>query len=908
MASKITITFNEDLPIGAWLVLNTSSLLNFNENWVSLRSGNNQVTLATPSSVAGAATAVNFVNAFNTDYVGNPAWAGMELTISIIENVVVIEGLVNFTTWYVANQLWNEYTGWATTPIMYNVVCVVENVVVVDPTDPEIYDLNLDAPELLSFNIDIIDTHENDLPLVLENTQVESPKLIYRGADDRFQTLMTSELQFNMIVPNNIDGKFIHLFSGTEQRYKVQIVENTNSANQKLVWQGYLLPEQFSEPYKNGNFFVSFVATDGIGRLKGLYLSDAFYENEQTIAKILSEVLLLTGNEFEIVYAGAIKNAVANLKLQDLAIDTGCYLTSGKKKTAYFILEAIVKSLGCRLFQNNSRWFIVGINRFKDYEIIFERYDKNGLYLSPAKLGRAVLSAKYEAHPQISMLPKLHKMTVEWDFKDEPSITPRDLLYQDFNKENINVDIKHWKIQGSLMNTPFDPHPNIGDVVDNINNEHFFLVLTENSKYGYAVMLSSYYPLSIPEYLNYAKIHNLAVGVWWLGINGWVSDNANKYVELIEPLYVEGNYQGKKTIHFNFEFNAYLYTSFTNIDDVKPYRYELILNGNVICSNAIRGKIEYSFNGLNHLVIGKVDIKELPIFEDGMLQFRFYAPMPTENGGYGKSKKVIFNKLVFKPNKDIEPLVKVRDIDFTTEKDIKVFHGDDRINNSNNVVVISENYPFINIDIDVPGVDIKINTLDYNNYLQVYSGGGGGWQGTITYFELSQVDYEFLKSVDPILIMLKVGGVFQPITFDYSLTKSPTNIFPIKYYFRVVQTGNVSAAFNSTDELWVHKEASIEVIEDKQYLRDKWSRFESNEDVIRMNEVLARVYHDALKDNRFVMSGNVFGLKQPFDILRFNYLGEKDFMPVRLNLNLTEGMTEVFAIEQKQENVEDYVD
>jgi hypothetical protein len=42
------------------------------------------------------------------------------------------------------------------------------------------------------------------------------------------------------------------------------------------IWQGYILPDLYSEPYKQVNFFVNFTATDGLARLKGKYLTDDF--------------------------------------------------------------------------------------------------------------------------------------------------------------------------------------------------------------------------------------------------------------------------------------------------------------------------------------------------------------------------------------------------------------------------------------------------------------------------------------------------------------------------------------------------------------------------------------------------------------------------------------------------------
>ena len=103
-------------------------------------------------------------------------------------------------------------------------------------------------------DIKIIDTHENNRALVIEDTQRASPKLIYNGSDDNLQHLMTTELRFNMLVRDSRNATFWHLFTGSETRYKV-VVEAEEKGNITTLFTGFLLPEQFEEPYDSGGFF-----------------------------------------------------------------------------------------------------------------------------------------------------------------------------------------------------------------------------------------------------------------------------------------------------------------------------------------------------------------------------------------------------------------------------------------------------------------------------------------------------------------------------------------------------------------------------------------------------------------------------------------------------------------------------
>lgn len=88
--SQIQITFNEDLPLEAFMQItaNISSpitLVDISEIWKNLRVGPNQVTQGTPTSTPGERSAINFASAFNLDYNSSEAY-----TVSQLLNVVTI--------------------------------------------------------------------------------------------------------------------------------------------------------------------------------------------------------------------------------------------------------------------------------------------------------------------------------------------------------------------------------------------------------------------------------------------------------------------------------------------------------------------------------------------------------------------------------------------------------------------------------------------------------------------------------------------------------------------------------------------------------------------------------------------------------------------------------------------------
>src|SRR5690606_28998066 len=155
--------------------------------------------------------------------------------------------------------------------------------------------------------IKIFDT-QNDHVVLERFTQQGSPVLTWNGTDDNFQTIMTSELNFNMLSENAEDGRYLDLFTGDESRYMVTVEKIWSSDEYpglqtppELLWQGFLLPDQYSEPYENVNFFVNFTATDCLGILKDKYFNFLPYDYSDTVIKILSKCLKET-NLYQDIY------------------------------------------------------------------------------------------------------------------------------------------------------------------------------------------------------------------------------------------------------------------------------------------------------------------------------------------------------------------------------------------------------------------------------------------------------------------------------------------------------------------------------------------------------------------------------------------------------------------------------
>ena len=146
-------------------------------------------------------------------------------------------------------------------------------------------------------SIVIVETKDNTNVLEEAFTQYKNPSLVY-NATDAFNLIKSSELSFNFLVKEGDD--YFDLFTGDETRYKVQLKNISDALSPQILWEGYLLSDLYEEPYKAGDYFINFLATDALGVLKNKYLPDAFFTSAKSVSAVLASCLKLSELEYPI--------------------------------------------------------------------------------------------------------------------------------------------------------------------------------------------------------------------------------------------------------------------------------------------------------------------------------------------------------------------------------------------------------------------------------------------------------------------------------------------------------------------------------------------------------------------------------------------------------------------------------
>ncbi|MEM9685297.1 MAG: hypothetical protein AAF934_00060 [Bacteroidota bacterium] len=430
----------------------------------------------------------------------------------------------------------------------------------------------------MNYNIEIIDTQDNGLTTQLEIAQNHSIVLQWHGGDEKTPAVVGSSLLFTMQAPAGSEGHFLDLFTGDENRYRVTLtIDDTG----ETVWQGHLLPDSYSEPYARSAFFVSFEATCGLGRLKGKYLPDTYYDQEKTVVDIISRLLSLTGLELELYFSPAIENYTQK-DYTTIYIDTATFKDKDTKKDAYAILaQLVVNDMCCVVFQADNRWHVEGINKRHLRTYTAQRYAPTGAFIEALDPIRNLKHITALATPSVTMVPPLSRITISHK-REAPAFA--DTITKEANKG--------WA------------------VVTGVNGELYPIHWNGNG---------GFYPKArYPDYGVRLYNSNIAGG------------DPTRYIDLREKIYLQAGEKYSLNIAFKIVFSG----AQTNelIDTIvsgghwdNPIHYTISLNSSVLFSNHTDGITQeehLNFNAQKTASITFEFITEV----SGLLDVRLYEP------------------------------------------------------------------------------------------------------------------------------------------------------------------------------------------------------------------------------------------------------------------------------------------
>jgi hypothetical protein len=483
----------------------------------------------------------------------------------------------------------------------------------------------------MSYYIDIIDTTSPLTQIVVENASASGIVLNWNGGDTKDETaIVSSELNFDMLTKTADDAAFINFFTGDEHRFKVMIKDSVDDA---IIWQGYVLPDLYSEPYKNVCFFVSFTATDGLGRLKGKYLPEEYYSREKSLIDIYCQILKLTGIELDLYFLPAIENFI-NKDWNTIYINTENFVDNKKKKDAYSILETLLQDTLCVCYQADNRWYIEGLNQRNVRQVACKKYNTEGVFVENVAYNRLLKNITPLVTPMITIIPPYNEITVT-----------------------------HKKVEVKLPAT----------LSKEVNDGWAFVTGVKGEITANDWMQHGSHKILIPKNPDYnCIIYNLE------GANINNPQDDTQWISLKEKIFIA---KGQKVkISFAFIIKK-LNTEVSAPSDMtlwkNPFKYEIFFNGVLLYSNFGGTITDFENVIFDESGNAALDIEHIFI-EDGLFDIKIYGPPGTiaVNKIHGiQISKADLSIIGFEEEEIITDLISG---DFTIDKEIDLTYADDK--------------------------------------------------------------------------------------------------------------------------------------------------------------------------------------------------------------------------------------
>jgi hypothetical protein len=766
--------------------------------------------------------------------------------------------------------------------------------------------------QIETFDIDIVDNQDNTRVLQLEDVAVDSVKLIYNGHEDRFGILTSSELHFSMLVEDSEDGKFFHLFTGSETRYRVVLYDTTNIDEKVIIWVGCLLAEQFEEPFTGGNFFVNFVASDGIGRLKNYDFEFTSDSGRASIIEVIQRSISYTSIVLDIHFAKAIENTFFDLDYMDLEVDVSVY--TNDNMSCYDVLEKLLESLGCRIFQYKNAWWVLGLSWFSEKVISYRVYPSilpaNPNEIQRCELAREELTIPFEQTPELSVLPPIKNIEATWDDKQEEYLLPEDVvthLPKYYREDIYDTTPQYWQLMTSGKIVAF----NVAVIHDfHITNQEI-LSYTDS-------FLQVDFEQTINKrlfYLNSKLDHSFTDFDQISGV--LPSEIGSNYIQIDEPLFIDLN-EGE-LLSFALECRVPKRHSATDqqlnnaIEDgslLGSVLYAITFQQFKKSGNA--QYVLYNFSGDTDFdqtfgfdftysegqVKCKLAVNDFYLKKKGYYNLRLYPVI--QNPLLGPT--IIFEKCHLKLQSRTQKDFSIeRNIDFTTKLSLDFLHSSTEKLNTNRRFYLSDRIREM----------VESGQLVSNQYLvrqRYYESFLNSWSQTIYMIGLTDDDFfryhngytfyikkatsteiEVLDEDSYIVVEDEVNGKFFFQT-DYNLDF-------LNYYY-----------VQQDDELYLKSPSDeFESISYKEYYSNTFTRYYRS-DTQNFSTAVVNTYHDLLDNYKIRFTGKLLALVSPLDMISYRFKTTKLGSITNLELDLVQGTSEVTLIDHAKGSIENPLD
>jgi hypothetical protein len=758
--------------------------------------------------------------------------------------------------------------------------------------------------DIQDLEIVIIDTYTNFLPLQVQITQDSSPTLKFDSGDDLTGVIMASQLNFNMAVLNGADAYFKHLFTSDENRFLVKLNAYDATNSKKLLWQGFLLPDQYTEPYKGGVIFVEFTAIDMLASLKGKYFPRWYYENRLPIIEVFAACLKATGLNQNILVDPSFY-PTQNQNFNALNIDLKIYNNNEKLTDYYKILEEVLTANCMTIMSYNGFWMVTGFGQKKEQITTFKQYDVNGAILPDFVFTKIIRDTIYNNDTVNFSLKTPYKKVEVNSNADGNKNMFSETVVNNATTNYLSGFNPYLNYPAGTIAFPYaypSDHYQTNDFKDWNNNNSlpyfFYRKYKENIFFEY-------------EFFNPIS--------FWNNYNVTENTATTNYYQCAEKPYLKANVL--YTIDLEIEILCLSAPSYfeenvnKNLYD-KLAAFQLFVANNEVLSNrpsfpiASRLKYEvstrsYGFQNIaNDAKYATFKLKyEFELDAPGVADFRLLAPIYT--GSDIKIYRVCFKKLNIGVTDDYdftENVQATRSINYAQnlKYDTQLLSTSDT-SIQNNIGIGRPLYANYFYDISRFFFSSFFQDLQVFPPASVLQIGLQTWQ-----IDLQTRKILFAENFKNAMFLQDVNGYQEYFNSVYYLFKN--NISRMGYLLNF--TGRIKKPksykkYPAIPAFTLLKYMRVLYAAENLAYRDTWSL--KNTTIIEsFNKTVARLLHSIYSKPAYVLEGRVLQNVFPDELLNFYFDGQnRKFIPTTLTIQLFEGKTQIVATEDVYELVTD---
>ena len=215
-----------------------------------------------------------------------------------------------------------------------------------------------------------------------------------------------------------IEGLLSELYTTNNREWLVR--EYSQRGNQMaIIWQGYILPELYTEMWVDAPYDVQVTAVDGLGLLKFVDYSPTY--TRKTLKAILSQILENTGLDLPFHILTTLRDrAISNTIYEHINVNDSMFAG----KTCYEALQEIMTATGASITQHENRWTI---RRWKDINVESAvEISSTGKTTLPMRLTTLGKIRSAELYPigslQMDIVPALSGADFEFEYRSANSM------------------------------------------------------------------------------------------------------------------------------------------------------------------------------------------------------------------------------------------------------------------------------------------------------------------------------------------------------------------------------------------------------------------------------------------------------------------------------------------------------